>query len=105
MLKDLRASEMFVFLRASESVAAISRRLKMSEKTIRKYRDAGQLPSQTKRPERTYRTRTDPLAEFWKTPVRSTEANEMDRHTSALHSSTRPLTTMTLRKFASGTSV
>ncbi len=65
MLRDLQASEMFVFLRASESVAAISRRLKMSEKTIRKYRDAGQLPSQIERPERTYRTRPDPLAEFW----------------------------------------
>jgi transposase len=65
MLTDLRASEMFVFLRASEAVAAISRRLKMSEKTIRKYRDAGQLPSQIERPERAYRTRTDPLAEFW----------------------------------------
>ncbi len=65
MLTDLRASEMFVFLRASEAVAAISRRLKMSEKTIRKYRDAGRLPSQIERPERSYRTRTDPLAEFW----------------------------------------
>ena len=65
MLTDLRASEMFVFLRASEAVAAISKRLNMSEKTIRKYRDAGQLPSQIERPERTYRTRPDPLAEFW----------------------------------------
>ena len=37
----------------------------MSEKTIRKYRDAGQLPSQIKRPARTYRTRQDPLEEYW----------------------------------------
>jgi transposase InsO family protein len=37
----------------------------MSEKTIRKYREAGLLPSQMERPERTYRTRQDPLAEFW----------------------------------------
>ena len=48
-----------------ECVAAISRRLKMSEKTVRKYRDEDQLPSQIERPERTYRTRQDPLAEFW----------------------------------------
>ncbi len=37
----------------------------MSEKTIRKYRDADQLPSQLERAERTYRTRPDPLTEFW----------------------------------------
>ena len=37
----------------------------MSEKTVRKYRDADQLPSQLERPERTYRTRPDPLTEFW----------------------------------------
>ena len=37
----------------------------MSQKTIRKYRDADQLPSQVERPKRTYRTRQDPLAEYW----------------------------------------
>ena len=37
----------------------------MGEKTIRKYRDAEQLPSQIKRPERSYRTRVDPLSEYW----------------------------------------
>ncbi len=37
----------------------------MSEKSIRKYRDADQLPSQMERPERTYRTRPDPLSDFW----------------------------------------
>ncbi|MCS5618665.1 MAG: hypothetical protein NZ808_02305 [Myxococcota bacterium] len=37
----------------------------MSEKTVRKYRDANQLPSQIERPERAYRTRQDPLADFW----------------------------------------
>ncbi len=38
----------------------------MSEKTVRKYRDADQLPSQIERPERSYRTRPDPLAEYWR---------------------------------------
>ena len=65
MLTDVRASKMFLLLHQGDSVAGISRRLKMSEKTVRKYRDAGQLPSQIERPARTYRTREDPLAEFW----------------------------------------
>ena len=65
MITDVRASKMFLLLHEGESVAAISRRLKMSDKTVRKYRDAGQLPSQIERPERSYRTRQDPLAEFW----------------------------------------
>ncbi len=65
MITDVRASKMFRFLRDGESVASISRRLKMGEKTIRKYRDADQLPSQIERPERNYRTRPDPLTKFW----------------------------------------
>ena len=65
MITDVRASKMFLLLHEGESVASIARRLKMSDKTIRKYRDADQLPSQMERPKRTYRTRQDPLAEFW----------------------------------------
>jgi len=65
MITDVRASEMFLLLREAKSVARIARRLKMSEKTVRKYRDADQLPSQIERPERSYRTREDPLAEYW----------------------------------------
>ncbi len=65
MLTDVRASKMYRLLHQGESVASVSRRLKMSQKTVRKYRDAGRLPSQVERPERTYRTRPDPLAEFW----------------------------------------
>ncbi len=65
MITDVRASKMYRLLHQGESVASVSRRLKMSQKTVRKYRDADQLPSQTERPERTYRTRQDPLAEFW----------------------------------------
>ena len=65
MITDVRASKMFLLLHEAESVARIARRLKMSEKTVRKYRDADQLPSQIERAERAYRTRQDPLAEFW----------------------------------------
>lgn len=65
MVTDVQASKMFRLLRDGDSVLSISRRLKMSEKSIRKYRDADLLPSQMERPERTYRTRPDPLTEFW----------------------------------------
>ena len=65
MITDVRASQMFLLLHEGQSVASIARKLKMSEKTIRKYRQAEQLPSQVERPGRTYRTRPDPLEEFW----------------------------------------
>jgi len=65
MITDVRASMLFLLLHEGESVACIAGRLEMSEKTIRKYRDMGLLPSQIQRPERTYRTREDPLEEFW----------------------------------------
>lgn len=65
MITDVRASQLFLLLHEGESVAGTARRLKMSEKTIRKYRGAGLLPSQIERPQRTYRTRPDPLEEFW----------------------------------------
>jgi transposase len=65
MITDVRASKMFLLLHEAESVARIARRLKMSHKTVRKYRDADQLPSQLERPARSYRTRQDPLAAFW----------------------------------------
>ena len=60
MITDVRASQMFLLLHEAESVVRIAGRLKMSEKTVRKYRDADQLPSQIKRAERSYRTREDP---------------------------------------------
>ena len=65
MITDVRASKLFLLLHEGESVAGTARRLKMSEKTIRKYRDKDLLPSQIERPVRTYRTRPDPLEEFW----------------------------------------
>ncbi len=65
MITDVRASKMYLLLHQGESVASVSRRLEMSQKTVRKYRDTGQLPSQIQRPKRNYRTRQDPLAEYW----------------------------------------
>ena len=65
MLKDFLASKMFTMLRNGCAVAEIARRLPMSEKTIRKYRDKDLLPSQVERAPRTHRTRVDPLQAFW----------------------------------------
>ena len=65
MVKDVVAGMMFALLREGESVASTARRLRMGEKTIRKYRDANRLPSQIEQPARTYRTRKDPLEPFW----------------------------------------
>ena len=48
----------------SDKLAVAARRAGMDEKTARKYRALGALPSTQKRL-RTYRTRKDPLAELW----------------------------------------
>ncbi len=65
MLKDFQASKMFTMLRNGCAVAEIARRLPVSEKTIRSYRDKDLLPSQVERAPRTHRTRVDPLEAFW----------------------------------------
>ena len=65
MLSDAKAGQMFCLLHQGQSVARIAKTLHMGERTIRKYRDQGALPSQQPRPPRTYRTRTDPLEPFW----------------------------------------
>ena len=65
MLKDEKAGRMFSMLHRGHCVAEIARRLKMSERTIRTYRDEGVLPSQRARQPRAYRTRQDPLEPFW----------------------------------------
>ena len=65
MLKDAKAGRMFSLLHQNVPVAEIARTLHMGERTIRKYRDKGILPSQQPRPPRTYRTRPDPLEAYW----------------------------------------
>ena len=65
MLTDGKAGRMFSMLHCGHPVAQIARRLEMGERTIRKYRDGGILPSQRERPPRDYRTREDPLEPFW----------------------------------------
>jgi hypothetical protein len=65
MLTDEKAGRMFSMLHCGHPVAQIAGRLEMGERTIRKYRASGVLPSQQERRPRDYRTREDPLEPFW----------------------------------------
>jgi hypothetical protein len=62
MLKDRRAAMVSCLLDQGCKVAHVARSLRMSEHTVRKYRELDQLPSQLPKKPRVYRTRTDPLA-------------------------------------------
>ncbi len=65
MTTDRKVSMAWVMLNEGHTMAKVARKLEMGEKTIKKYRDAGVLPSQIERPPRDYRTRKDPLADYW----------------------------------------
>lgn len=65
MIKDWQAGACACLSRSGMGVGQIARRLEMAENTARKYQGGERLPSQRPRPPREYRTRPDPLAEFW----------------------------------------
>ena len=64
MVTDGQVRKLFRDLQSEHRLAVAARRAGMDEKTARKYRASGILPSSLKLP-RTYRTRQDPLAELW----------------------------------------
>lgn len=64
MVTDGQVRKLFRDLDSKPGLAVAARRAGMDEKTARKYRSLGALPSTQVRP-RTYRTRKDPLAELW----------------------------------------
>jgi hypothetical protein len=64
MVTDGQVRKLFRDLVSEKWLAVAGRRAGMDEKTARKYRKLGALPSTQKRP-RTYRTRKDPLADLW----------------------------------------
>ena len=64
MVTDGQVRKLFRDLEAEKWLAVAARRAGMDEKTARKYRTLGALPSTQKLP-RTYRTRKDPLADLW----------------------------------------
>ena len=64
MVTDGQVRKLFRDLESEYRLTVAARRAGMDEKTARKYRSLGALPSTQKRP-RTYRTRLDPLAALW----------------------------------------
>lgn len=64
MVTDGQVRKLWRLLSRGEKLAAAARKTGMDETTARKYRDSGQLPSESK-PPRTWRTRPDPFAEVW----------------------------------------
>lgn len=64
MVTDGQVRKLFRDLESEMWLAVAARRAGMDEKTARKYRELGVLPSTQKR-SRDYRTRKDPLAQLW----------------------------------------
>jgi len=64
MIKDGPVKELRRLLSLGRSLAASARMTEMTEKTARKYRDDGRLPSERKTA-RNYRTRVDPFEDVW----------------------------------------
>jgi hypothetical protein len=61
---DAQVKELRLNLNQGASLSKAAMKAGMSSKTAGKYRDLGQLPSETRTPH-TWRTRTDPLVEVW----------------------------------------
>jgi len=64
MITDGQVKKLFKLLSSGKTLATAARMTGMDEKTARKYRNQGKLPSQMKKP-RTYRTREDSFAGVW----------------------------------------
>jgi Mu transposase, C-terminal domain len=65
MVTDRQVYRLRAFLVAGKPVSAAALRTDMDEKTARKYRDLGKLPSELEPWPRTWRTRKDPFADVW----------------------------------------
>ncbi len=64
MVKDEQVRILMKLINQEQSLERAAAKAGMSEKTARRYRRLGQLPSQLKLPHR-WRTRQDPFAEDW----------------------------------------
>ena len=62
---DRQVRRLRMFLKAGKSLKAAALRSDMDEKTARKYRDLGKLPTELEVWPRTWRTRKDPFADVW----------------------------------------
>ena len=64
MIRDHQVRKLWEFLDEGLPHGKAAWKSGMSEKTARKYRTLGQLPSETTKP-RTWRTRSDPFDDVW----------------------------------------
>ncbi len=64
MVTDQQARRLWKLMKRQRTLANAAAKAGMDEKTARKYRDLGRLPSEV-RAEHTWRTRPDPFAEVW----------------------------------------
>jgi len=64
MVTDAQVRRLMKLLKTEKTLAAAAAKAGMDEKTARKYRDLGRLPSEVKKPH-TWRTRPDPFTEVW----------------------------------------
>lgn len=64
MVTDQQVRRLMKFVHSGDSLAQAASKAAMDEKTARKYRRTGKLPSQLK-PPRLWRTRPDPFAKVW----------------------------------------
>ncbi len=62
---DRQVRRLRALLKSGKSLKAASMRADMDEKTARKYREAGKLPSELEVWPRVWRTRKDPFADVW----------------------------------------
>jgi hypothetical protein len=64
MVTDRQVKRLWRALSSSKTLGQAADKANMDEKTARKYRQLGRLPSEVA-PQRTWRTRDDRFAEFW----------------------------------------
>ena len=72
---DRQVRRMRTLLMAGKPLNAAALRTDMDEKTARKYREVGKLPSELEVWPRTWRTRTDPFADVWEEVREKLEAS------------------------------
>ena len=64
MVTDRQVRRLMGLLSRGKTLAAAAAKADMDEKTARKYRRLGRLPSEV-RPEHTWKTRGDPFSQVW----------------------------------------
>lgn len=74
MVSDQQVRKLMTFINKEKSLAIAAVKAGMDEKTARKYRKWGKLPSQLKK-EHTWRTRKDPFEEIWSEVCQYLEIN------------------------------